>query len=143
MKGKLMATLYDLELQESNNFIHALMQNGMTPALKLLQDQKQMAAGMGDVGKEMLAQFEDTSSDIGKSFKKLEDLQNDIVDAMNSVGMTTLLAQTAQDIFNTSPESLSALDDEKRNVINTYWLKKKTIIVMLLKKGYTHEELFS
>jgi methyl-accepting chemotaxis protein len=138
-----MATLYDLELQESNNFIHALMQEGSTPALKLLNDQKQMAAGMGDVGKEMLAQFDDPNSDIGKGFNRLVQLQKDIVQVMSDTGLTTEVARAAQDIFNTSPESLSTLSDDQRNTINTYWTKKKTCIVLLLKRGYTHEELFS
>ncbi len=138
-----MATLYDLELQESNNFIHALMQEGSTPALKLLSDQKQMAATMGDVGKEMLAQFDDPNSEIGKGYTRLVQLQKDIVEVMNESGLTTEVARAAQDIFNTSPESMSRLSDDQRNTINAYWTKKKTCIVLLLKRGYTHEELFS
>ncbi len=138
-----MATLYDLELQESNNFIHALMQDGVVPALKLMEDQKQMAAGMGDVGKEMLAQFDDPNSDIGKGYVRLKQLQKDIVEVMNDTGLTKEIAKSAQDIFNTSPESMSTLGDEERSTINAYWTKKKTCIVLLLKRGYTHEELFS
>lgn len=138
-----MATLYDLELQESNNFIHALREKGVTPAITLLDDQKKMAETMGDVGKEMLAQFNDPNSDIGKSYQRLQDLKKDVGEVMDSVGLTTELANAAQDIFNKNPESLSELTEEERNTINTYWLKKKTIIVFLLKKGYTHEELFS
>lgn len=138
-----MATLYDLELQESNNFIHALMQDGSTPALKLLGDQKQMAATMGDVGKEMMAQFDDPNSEIGKGFGRLQQLQKDIQDVMKDTGLTSQIARAAQDIFNTSPESMSTLSDEQRNIINSYWTKKKTCIVLLLQKGYKHEELFS
>jgi hypothetical protein len=62
---------------------------------------------------------------------------------MEVVGLTSELAIAAQDIFNTNPESLTTLKEEDRNTINTYWLKKKTCIVLLLKKGYNHEELFS
>jgi len=138
-----MATLYDLELQESNNFIHALMSEGSTPALKLLSDQKQMAATMGDVGKEMMAMFDDPNSEIGKGYTRLAQLQKDIVAVMAEIGLTTEVARAAQDIFNTSPDSMSILSDDQRNTINTYWTKKKTCIVLLLKRGYTHEELFS
>lgn len=138
-----MATLYDLELQESNNFIHPLMQNGVTPALTLLSQQREMAVGMGDTGKEMLAQFDDQNSEIGKAFFRLQALQKDIVATMEQVGLTQDLAKAAQDIFAKSPESLSVLPEPDRVTISSYWLKKKACIVVLLKKGYTHEELFS
>jgi hypothetical protein len=138
-----MATLYDLELQESNNFIHALMHDGSAPALKLLSEQKQMAANMGPAGEEMLKQFNDDTSEMGKALKRLEQLKQDIVDVMAQNGMTSALATQANDIFAKSPESFTALSDEERKVINDYWLKKKTIILVLLQKGYSHEELFS
>ena len=137
-----MASLYDLELQESNNFIHALVQDGTTPALKLLNEQFEMAKTMGDVGKEMLAQFEDPNSDISKSCMKLRSLKTDINETMAKVGLTREAAEEALKIFNTSPESLQSLEEAQRGVIQSYWLKKKTIIVLLLNKGYTHEELF-
>jgi hypothetical protein len=138
-----MATLYDLELQESNNFIHALMKNGDTPASMLMADQRKMAETMGDAGKEILAQLDDPNTDIGKSVKRLNEMKTDIIETMKTTGMTAELAVEAQDIFNKNPESLTALNEDERSVINTFWLKKKTCIILLLQKGYNHEELFS
>ena len=138
-----MASLYDLELQESNNFIHALVDNGKSPALKLILDQKEQFAAMGDAAKVLLAQFEDENSELGKSLKKLNSLEGDIKEAMQQVGMTPELAAKANSIFSTSPESLSILSQEDQDVIKDYWLKKKSIIVLLLQKGYSHSDLFA
>lgn len=138
-----MASLYDLELQESNNFIHALVDNGKSPALKLILDQKEQFAAMGDAAKVLLEQFEDENSELGKSLKKLNSLEGDIKEAMQQVGMTPELAAKANSIFSTSPESLSSLSPEDQDVIKDYWLKKKSIIVILLQKGYSHSDLFA
>ncbi len=138
-----MASLYDLELQESNNFIHALMNNGETPAYKLMLDQKKQAEGMGEVGKQLLAQFEDPNNPASKSLWRLSELKDDIKRYMDQVGMSPELATGANNIFASNPESLNNLPEEEQKVITDFWIKKKSIIVMLLNKGYTHEELFS
>jgi len=138
-----MASLYDLELQESNNFIHALMNNGETPAYKLMLDQKKQAEGMGEVGKQLLAQFEDPNNPASKSLWRLSELKDDIKRYMDQVGMNSELATGANNVFASNPESLNNLPEEQQKVITDFWIKKKSIIVMLLNKGYTHEELFS
>lgn len=138
-----MATLYDLELQESNNFIHALIANGSTPALKLILDQKKQAASMGEAGKELLKQIEDDKSEMGKSFKRLQSLEKDIQESMKKVKLAPTVAKEAESIFNKSPETLKSLPEDQQKIVNEYWLKKKSVIVLLLQKGYTHEELFS
>lgn len=138
-----MATLYDLELQESNNFIHALMNDGMTPALKLMQDQIKMFEGMGEAGEAALKELKDPESDMGKNYQRLQKLQQEIKNVMQMTQMTAELAQKANQIFSQNPPSLSSLSDEDRQVIRDYWLKKKMCIVALLKKGFTYEELFS
>lgn len=138
-----MASLYDLELEDSNNFIHAIIGNGQTPALKLMLDQKEQFAAMGDVGADLIKQFEDASSDIGKSFKRLNDLEKDIQAAMAQVHVTSDLAARANSIFAGSPDSLRDLSEEDQNIVKEYWLKKKSIVEILIHKGYTPEELFS
>lgn len=138
-----MATLYDMELQESNNFILALEENGMTPALKLMDDQVKQAASMGPAGGELVAQLKDPNTSMGKSYLRLQEIKDAIADTMQKIGMTPEMAKEAHTIFSNNPESLTALSEEQRKVINNYWLKKKTCVVLLLKRGYSHEELFS
>lgn len=138
-----MASLYDLELQESNNFILALADNGKTPALKLIMDQRSQMEAMGDTASAMVAQFDDPNSEIGKGLVKLKQIENDIQQAMNQVGMTTELADKANKIFTSSPESLGDLSPEDQEVVKEYWLKKKSIILIMLQKGYSHEEIFA
>ncbi|KKQ95448.1 MAG: hypothetical protein UT66_C0001G0033 [candidate division CPR2 bacterium GW2011_GWC1_39_9] len=138
-----MASLYDLELQESNNFIHSLADNGKCPAYKLIMDQKAMAASMGSAGEELLRQFDDTTSDIGKTLSRLESLEKDIKEAMDRAAMASDLAIAANNIFSKSPETFISLSPDDQEVIKSYWLKKKGITMDLLAKGYTPEELFS
>ena len=138
-----MANLYDLELQESNNFVYLLIQNGESPSLKLLRDQKEMSAAMGPVGEEIVKSLEDPTSEIGKSFKRLNDLEHDVQDIMQKSGMTTELAKSASDIFKHTPSSLGDLNDKERSNLKDYWIKKKTCISMLIQRGYSYPELFS
>mgnify|MGYP001411155822 CR=1 FL=1 len=138
-----MATLYDLELQESNNFIHALISNGVPPALKLMKEQVVMFEGMGDAGAQLLKELDDENSEMGKGYKRLIAMEKDITEAMRVTEMTVDLAQKANDIFSKNPDSLKNLEDNERSIINDYWLKKKMCIQLLLQKGYTHQELFS
>lgn len=138
-----MASLYDLELQESNNFIHALIGDGVTPALKLMEEQVTMAKSMGEAGVDLLKQLEDETSEMGKTMKRMKALSADIKAVMTQVGLDSGMATKANSVLTKGADSLSDLAEDDQKVVKDYWLKKKSIIVLLLQKGYTHEELFS
>lgn len=138
-----MASLYDLELHESNNFIHSLSGNGQPLSLKLMEDQKMSFAAMGEAGKAILAQIDDPNSEMGKSYKRLKDLETDLKKVMAETGATSEGAKLAQDILTKNPQSLSDLTEEERKCVSDYWMKKKSIVEKLFAKGYTAVELFS
>jgi hypothetical protein len=138
-----MATLYDLELQESNNFIHLFLMDGVSPSLRLMRDQKEMAPSLGDAGTAIIAMLDDPKTDIGRSFARLGALEGDVLTVMKSTGMTKDLAERAQAIFQRNPEGLDKLSDVERSSIQDYWIKKKMCITELLNKGYTQQELYS
>lgn len=96
-----MATLFDLELQESNNLIFSLM--GEKGTTRMIEELRQCM------------QVEQLS---------LEEVRK------------------AHEIFSAKPETLSILSDEDRNAVLAYWLKKKGIIDMMHKKGFSTEEIF-
>ncbi|KKR27647.1 MAG: hypothetical protein UT60_C0042G0001, partial [candidate division CPR2 bacterium GW2011_GWD2_39_7] len=83
------------------------------------------------------------NSDIGKTLTRLQAIRLDVQAAMTHINMTTDLAAKANQVFSRSPETLSELNEEDQNIIKEYWLKKKEVIVFLLQKGYTQEELFA
>lgn len=138
-----MATLYDLELQESNNFIHTLLEHGQSPALKLMREQMTLSASMGEAGQMILKELEDPNSELGKSFARLNTLEQDVIQVMHDIGLPVELASQANTIFSSNPESLETLNEQERKIMSEYWLKKKSCIQQLLAKGYTYEELFS
>ena len=138
-----MANLYDLELLESNNFIHMFISNGVSPSLRLLREQKDMAGAMGEVGAKIIHDLEDPTTDLGKSYHRLESLEKDMLKVMKTVGITAADAEKANTIFKRSPESLEALKEDEHQVILDYWLKKKQCIGELTKLGYSFQELFS
>lgn len=138
-----MATLYDLELLESNNFIHMFLTNGTSPSLRLLREQKEMAVAMGEIGEKIIHDLGDPSTDIGKSYKRLEDLEGDMRKVMKKVGIAAEEVEKADAIFKRSPESLDSLNEDEHETIQGYWLKKKECIAELTALGYTFQELFS
>ena len=138
-----MASLYDLELQESNNFIHYLMADGQPLSLKLMNDQLQQFKNMGEAGKEILAQMNDPESEMGKSLVKLKQLEKDLKAAMDELRLTAEQAVKANDILIKNPESLGTLDESDKKAVSDYWIKKKSIITKLTAKGYTAAELFA
>ncbi len=138
-----MASLYDLELQESNNFIHLFLTDGASPSLKLLREQKEMAGSMGEVGEKIIHDLDDPKSDLGKSYKRLEDLERDVQEVMKQISLTKELADKANTIFSHNPASLDDLDDADRSAVQDYWIKKKMCIAELTKRGYTYQELYS
>jgi hypothetical protein len=138
-----MANLNDLELLESNNFIDILVANGTSPSLRLLREQKDMAGMLGEVGVKILHDLADTTTDLGKSFARLELIEAAVRKTMGAVGMTTDMATKAKDIFNRSPNTLDELSDPERSAVQDYWIKKKTAIAELTKQGFTFQELFS
>ncbi len=138
-----MASLYDLELQESNNFIMSLVADGIPISLKLMEDQKSQFASMGAAGEEILKQMEDPTSDMGKNLVRLNQIKDSTQKYMKEVGMDASLAQKAQDILTKNPAGLSDLNDDDRSALRDYWIKKKTIISKMFNDGFTAEELFS
>lgn len=138
-----MATLYDLELQESNNMIHLFVENGLSASLRLLRDQKDMAGAMGEIGAKIIHDLEDASTDLGKSYARLTSLEKDVQEAMAKIELTQELAVKAHSVFQRNPSSLDDLNDQERAVIQDYWIKKKACIAELTKKGYEYKELFS
>ena len=138
-----MANLYDLELLESNNFIHMFLTEGTSPSLRLLREQKEMAGAMGEVGAKIIHDLEDPSTDLGKSYQRLESLESDMRASMKKIGISSELADKANTIFKRSPESLDELNEDEHQVIQDYWIKKKSCIAEMTKLGYTFQELFS
>lgn len=138
-----MASLYDLELHESNNFIHSLMSDGQPLSLKLMEDQISQFKAMGPTGAELLKQMEDPSTDMGKSVVRLKSLETDLKMMMTETKLTAVLAKEVNDILVKNPQSLEELTEEAQKLVKDYWLKKKTLIAKLLAKNYTAEELFA
>ncbi|NMB57026.1 hypothetical protein GYA19_03760 [Candidatus Beckwithbacteria bacterium] len=138
-----MASLYDLELQESNNFIHALVDDGQLITLKLMEDQKKSFANMGEAGKTLLTQLEDPNSEMGANYAKLKAIEADIKVFMGEVGLACADAKKAMDILTQNPQSLQELSEDDKKTVSDYWLKKKTIVSKLIAKGYSEQELFS
>ncbi len=138
-----MATLYDLELQESNNMIHLFLQNGVSASLKLFRDQIEMAGSLGEAGAKIISDMNDPATDLGKSFAKLQALEKDVKELMVQMSLSQDLAERAQKVFQRNAASLEDLDDAERSAVSDYWIKKKSCTAELIKRGYTYQELYS
>lgn len=138
-----MATLYDLELQESNNFIHLLLKEGESASLKLFRDQMEMSAQMGPAGAEIVNTLKDPKTDMGKSYKRLEELEKATKEAMAKAGMTAAIAQKASDILTKKPLALSDISEDDQKAVEDYWIKKKMCVALLVQMGYTYQEMYS
>lgn len=139
-----MASLADLEVQESNNFITAVIHNGETPELQQMREALDQARDQGSEGQGKVDEFLNQTTPAGACLKRLTELESDIRSAMHQVGLTPELAYQANQIFQDNPVSLTTLSDQNRQVITTYWIKKKSCIEKLTNQNdYTIEELFS
>ena len=123
--------------------IYLFLADGVSSSLRLLRDQKEMAASLGEAGAKIAHDLDDPTTEIGKSFALLASLEKDTVAVMQQTGMTKEIAEKAQNIFKRNPSSLEDLDDTERAVIQDYWIKKKSCIAELVKKGYNYKELYS
>lgn len=130
-----MASLYDLELQESNNLISALAAGGQPLSLKMMADMLSMP--------DMKTQLEDPTTEMGKSYARMKQLEKDMIQIMKEEGMTTELAKEAQLILTRNPASIADLADKEKDVIQKYWLTKKGLMLKLQNKGYTAQEIFA
>lgn len=138
-----MVSLYDLELQESNNFIQALMDEGQTPALKSLRSEIIAAQARGEAGQERVRELTDPFTESGKLYLHLKEIETETRVLMAKHQLTSEDAKKAHAIFAKKADSFSDLDARERQDLNTYWVKKKAILSELLDKGYTVEELHS
>ena len=138
-----MANLYDLELQESNNFIHLLLKSGESPSLRLFRDQMEMSAAMGPAGEEIVKSLQDPSSEMGKSFKRLNDIEEAVKEVMRANDISSEEAEKAEAVFKRSPATMEDLSKDDQNLIKEYWIKKKMCVSGLVQKGFTYQEIFS
>lgn len=138
-----MASLYDLEVQESNNLIHAFIHQGETPELARMRRELEEARRQAPEKLDLVNEYLDQESPLGSRLKRYTELESDIKLVMQINGLTSEIAQQADQIFSKQPMTFSGLSDDERQKLTTYWLKKKTCLADLLRRGYTHEEIFS
>ena len=136
-----MATLYDLELQESNNFINAVMYNGETPTLRKMRLDLHEARNRGSL--ELVEKYENLGHELGVKLKRLTELESDMRSVMRKYNLTPELARQADRIFAKNPKTFQVLNENERQAISTYWIKKKSCLAYLFEYGYTPEEVFS
>ncbi len=134
-----MATLDDLERQESHNFVYTLLNAGETPTLRRLREELEDARRRGDY--ELARKYETHDNEIGLAVKRFTELEADIQIAMRHANLTPDFIQRVIAIFNRHPNTLQELDQSDQDAVTSYWMRKKSVMQRLTDLHYTVEEV--